>query len=84
MGRPVITTDVPGCRETVVHGVNGYLIRPRSVPALVEAMEQFIKNPAHIETMGKESRRLVEERFDVRTINVHMIRILCEEIPLPS
>jgi glycosyltransferase involved in cell wall biosynthesis len=84
MGRPVITTDAPGCRETVVDGVNGYLIPPRNVPALVEAMEQFIKNPAHIETMGKESRRLAEERFDVRTINVHMMRILCEEISFPS
>lgn len=69
MARAVITTDAVGCRETVRDGVNGFLIPIRDVDALVEAMERFILNPGLIETMGLESRRMAEERFDVRGIN---------------
>lgn len=76
MGRPVITTDAPGCRETVEHGVNGFLVPPRDVEALVAAMERFIKEPALIETMGKESRRLAEERFDVRKVNARLMEFI--------
>lgn len=76
MGRPVITTDAPGCRETVVEGVNGFLVPPRDVGALAEAMERFIAEPGLIEPMGRESRRLAEERFDARKINQRLLRIL--------
>jgi glycosyltransferase involved in cell wall biosynthesis len=69
MGRAVITTDAPGCRETVVDGVNGFLVPPRDVPALAAAMQRFIDEPALIARMGAESRRLAEERFDVRRAN---------------
>jgi glycosyltransferase involved in cell wall biosynthesis len=69
MGRPVITTDVPGCRDTVVDGVNGFLVPVRNSGALAEAMVRFIENPNLIETMGRESRRLAVERFDVHRIN---------------
>lgn len=78
MGRPVITTDAPGCRETVVDGVNGFLVPPRDVAALVAAMRRFIENPQRIETMGRESRRLAEERFDVRRANVVLMRALLQ------
>lgn len=64
MGRPVITTDVPGCRETVIEGVNGFLVPPRDPQTLAYAMEKFILNPELIEKMGKESRKLAEEKFD--------------------
>jgi len=60
MGRPIITTDAPGCRETVIPGVNGFLVPVRDVDALVSAMERFIKEPELIERMGKESRRIAE------------------------
>jgi glycosyltransferase involved in cell wall biosynthesis len=76
MGRAVITTDAPGCRETVVEGVNGYLVPIRDVPALATAMIRFLKNHELIEVMGHESRRLAEERFDVRKINARMLEIL--------
>jgi len=76
LGRPVITTDVPGCRETVVEGVNGLLVPPRDVQALVHAMEKFIATPALIESMGVASRQLAEERFDVRQTNKKMLDIL--------
>jgi glycosyltransferase involved in cell wall biosynthesis len=73
MGRAVITTDVPGCRETVVEGVNGFLVPPRDVASLVERMMRFIDEPSLIATMGEASRRLAEERFDVRVINAQLL-----------
>lgn len=81
MARPVITTDAPGCRETVVHGENGLLVPPRDIGALVEAMEYFIKNPQEIVRMGEASRRLAEERFDVRKINRKLIEVIGLEAP---
>ena len=78
MARPIITTDAPGCRETVVPGVNGILVPVRDVDALVSAMERFINEPGLIERMGKESRRIAEERFDVHKIN----KTLLEEMHL--
>jgi len=73
MARPVITTDAPGCRETVVHGVNGFLVPPRNAEALAEAMEEFVREPGLIERMGQESRRLAEERFEMRKVNTKLI-----------
>jgi len=75
-GRPVITTDAPGCRETVVHGRNGFLVRPRNADQLVQAMQQFLDNPRLIVDMGQQSRLLAEERFDVRAINARMLDIM--------
>ncbi len=45
MGRAIITTDAPGCRETVTDGVNGLLVEPRNATQLTEAMERFIREP---------------------------------------
>ncbi|GIW60952.1 MAG: glycosyl transferase family 1 [Patescibacteria group bacterium] len=73
MARPVITTDAPGCRETVVDGVNGFLIPPRDVEALTEAMERFIQDPSLVERMGRESRKLAEERFDAHKVNARLL-----------
>lgn len=76
MGRPVITTDVPGCRETVIDGINGFLVPAQDVEALVQVMERFIQKPELIEKMGKESRRIAEERFDVQKINARFLHEL--------
>lgn len=69
MGRPVITTDAPGCRETVVEGVNGFLVPVKNVEKLADAMKKYILNPGLMLKMGKESRRLVEEKYDVNKVN---------------
>lgn len=74
MGRPVITTDAPGCRETVVDGGNGFLVPVKSVDALVEAMLKFIGNPALAPSMGKRSREIAEEKYDVDKVNAVMLR----------
>ncbi|NCC61054.1 MAG: glycosyltransferase family 1 protein [Verrucomicrobiae bacterium] len=76
MARPVITTDVPGCRETVRHGVNGFLVPPRNVDALVGAMAQFVNDTKLIERMGLESRRMAEDRFDAEKVNEKMLQAL--------
>jgi glycosyltransferase involved in cell wall biosynthesis len=77
-GRPIITTDVPGCRETVQPGVNGLLVKAKSVEDLVAAMRFFIDDPRALETMGRESRRIACEKFDVRVVNSQMIAFMRE------
>ena len=64
-GRPVITTDVPGCRETVDDGRTGYLVEARNADSLAAAMERFIALPYGQKVlMGQEGRRKVEREFD--------------------
>ncbi len=81
MGRPVVTTDVPGCRETVVEGVNGFFAAPRDAASLAAAMERFCADPALIPTMGRESRRITEEKFDVEKVNARIYAALLGEFP---
>lgn len=76
MGRPVITTDAVGCRETVEAGINGFLVPVRDSDALALAMIRFVQQPALIESMGKESRRIAEERFNVDEINERILSIM--------
>lgn len=76
MGRPIITTDAPGCRETVIDGYNGSLVPVKAVEELAAAMERFIVNPALIIEMGKASRQLVEEKFDVDAVNQSMLEAM--------
>ena len=69
-GRPIITTDAPGCRETVEHGLNGLLVVPRDAGSLADAMREMLQMPDEaVARMGDESVRLVQERFDVRRVN---------------
>jgi len=74
MGRPIITTDVPGCRETVVDGDNGFLVPMKSVDALVQAMEHFIEARSLVASMGVRSRQVAEEKYDVHKVNEVMLR----------
>ena len=74
MARPVITTDAPGCRETVIDGKNGFLVPVRDAKALADSMERFILQPELIERMGKASRLIAEERFDVHKVNQVILR----------
>ncbi|MES2908402.1 MAG: glycosyltransferase family 4 protein [Pseudomonadota bacterium] len=74
MGRPIITTDAPGCRETVMPGENGFLVPVQSVDALADAMLRFIQEPGLIQRMGLRSREIVEEKYDVNKVNAVMLR----------
>ncbi len=88
-GRPIITTDAIGSRETVVlnttggiqraagnavmEGLNGYLIRPRDISALVSALELLAAEPLRLTEMARASRQLAAERFDVHQVNAVML-----------
>ena len=74
MGRAIITTDSPGCRETVIDGDNGYLVKARSVENLVKALLHFIEKPDCVNSMGSRSREIAEEKYDVHKVNSVMIR----------
>lgn len=63
-GRPLVATDVPGCREAVVNGENGFLVPARDPAALAEALGKLLRNATLRRQMGLASRRLAEERFD--------------------
>jgi len=76
MSRPIITTDVPGCRETVVDGLNGFLVPARDSVALAEAMIKFVQQPELIDRMGKESRLLAAKRYDEKKKNITLQEIL--------
>ena len=73
MGRAIITTDAPGCRETVIHGQNGYLVPVKSVEELVQAMQTFINDPQLMLRMGQRSREIALEKYDVHQVNAHMM-----------
>lgn len=73
MGRPVITTDAPGCRETVVDSDNGFLVPVKDVEALAEAMFRFIEAPELIAQMGQRSRAIAEDKYDVHKVNAAML-----------
>ena len=69
MARPLIATDVPGCREVVEHGVNGLLCAPRSASSLASAMRQIAAlDPTARLAMGTAGRRIVEANYDQRKV----------------
>ena len=68
MALPVISTNVPGCREVVEHGKTGFLIPPRDVNALVKAIQQLIENPSLRKEMGQQGRKVVCKRFSTDRI----------------
>lgn len=74
IGRPIITTYAPGCRETVIEDVNGYLVPIKNVEGLAEAMEKFILHPELVIKMGIASRQIAEEKYDVYKINQVILR----------
>jgi glycosyltransferase involved in cell wall biosynthesis len=67
-GRPVIATDVPGCRDAMLRDVSGLLVPVRTVEQLAAAIKSLVCDPQLRATMGGAGRRLAEEEFDVRRI----------------
>jgi glycosyltransferase involved in cell wall biosynthesis len=76
IGRAIITTHAPGCRETVEEGDNGFLVPPRDTDALAEAMRKLIAKPDLAVAMGERSREIAEQRFDVRRVNAAMLEAM--------
>lgn len=77
IGRPIITTDAPGCADTVQQGENGFLVRPGDVSALKDAMIALLEaSPERIESMGTLSREIAEKIFDVAEVNSQILRLI--------
>jgi glycosyltransferase involved in cell wall biosynthesis len=76
MGRPIITTDVPGCRDTVVEGKNGFLVQAKDASSLGDAMLRFVHHPDLIPVMGEYGLRLAEERFNVHDVNKKILETM--------
>lgn len=68
-GKPIITTDMPGCRETVIDGKNGYLVTPRDVKSLIYALKKYMNlSLKERNDMSLASRKLAEEKFNVKKV----------------
>lgn len=72
MGRAIITTDAPGCRETVIDGKTGFLVPVKNAEAVAEKMTEFIENPELIKTLGAASAEYAREKFSVDKVNDDM------------
>ncbi len=81
IGRPVITTDVPGCNGPVVDGLNGFIVAPRDSRALSKAMKKVMKDKERIIAMSEESRKRAVEIYDVKKVNQGMISGLRDYLP---
>ncbi len=80
IGRPIITTDSVGCKDTVIDGKNGYIIHlPVSIEELSAKMIELINNPGLSDAMSKESRKLSEEIFDINIVNKKIIGFFREK-----
>lgn len=69
IGRPIITTDAPGCRETVKNGDNGFLVPQKNVGLLAEKMLWMIEHPEETDRMGGRSLEICREKYDVNKVN---------------
>lgn len=65
VGRPIVTTDVPGCRECVVNGYNGWLVTPKDAADLAEKIARLLDSQTDRETFGRHSRLLAEREFSI-------------------
>jgi len=69
VGRAIVTTDAPGCRETVIHGENGFLVPVADSGALAFSLIYLLQHPELIASFGRKSRQIAEEKFDVKIVN---------------
>jgi glycosyltransferase involved in cell wall biosynthesis len=73
IGRPVVTTDSVGCRDTVIDGKNGFMIPIKDSEALATALKKLIDNPEMRQTMGRNAREFAVGKFDIKdVVKVHI------------
>ncbi len=81
-GKPIVATDIPGCREIIRHGDNGLLIPPGNHQALAEALLTLVEQPAQRGRMGQAGRQIVLQRFTNRSVNVATLDVYCKYLKL--
>ena len=74
LGRACLVTDVPGCRQTVINNENGLVVPAKNAQALARAMEEFIKNPSLLCSMGNAGREIAERQYDTHVVASGILR----------
>jgi len=77
-GRCIVTTDIPGCRDIVRHGVNGLLVQPRQADQLADALRNVIANGDLRRKMGLAGRQLVEREFSLQKVTTQTLSLYGE------
>lgn len=83
-GKPLVATDIPGCREAVINGETGFLVPARDAAALAEALARLIDSPALRASMGAAGRARVEENFSDAIICEKTLAVYESLVPAPS
>lgn len=73
IGRPILTTNVPGCRGPVVDGLNGYLAKEKDAESLRDAMIKMIDGKQELQAMGLASRQRIQQIYEVKKVNANML-----------
>ena len=76
MGRPIITTNMPGCRETVIDGKNGLFVKPRDAQDLAEKMIWMIEHKDDLQKMGDLSFEICKEKFAIDKVDAQMMGVM--------
>ena len=76
MGRAIITSNAPGCKETVIDGVNGYLTEVKNVADVADKMKVLIDHRDRVASMGAKSRKIAVDIFDVKKVNDTILRTM--------
>lgn len=74
-GRPIVTTDMPGCREAVADGENGLRVPPRDVPALATALRTLLEDAGLRQRLGRHGRLRAEREFGVERVNAQTLEL---------
>jgi glycosyltransferase involved in cell wall biosynthesis len=80
-GRPVLTTDMPGCREPIDQGENGWLVPPKSPDELAAAMLRTVADRRELERMGAAARQTATQRYSVEIVNAQLISEMRLDLP---
>lgn len=76
MGRPIITTKTPGCKETVIEGENGLFVKTRDAKDLAEKMNWMVEHKDNLQKMGDKSFEICKEKFEIGIINEKMMKVM--------
>lgn len=77
-GRPIVTTDTPGCREIARNKHNALLVPPNDVKALTEALERLIQDGGQRRALGAQGRQLVEKEFSLTLVNTATLNVYAD------
>lgn len=81
IGRPIVTTDSVGCRDTVIDGYNGFMVQPKDAEALANAIKRLANDPMLRKELGKNARQYAVQKFsidDVVKVHMNAYNILCQ------